>query len=228
LVTVSGAIGNNIGTLWLNKTTGAASFAGSVQVSQLRMDALATYDLSFTGASNSFADFYTTTPFITSGSLTLGDSASDTFSIGGKAFNLVVPASGGPASVSLAGTFTTTLATAGAGSISIGGSGVTLAMTDNLVLNSSASNGNITLASAMAGAGKTLTINAGTGSLTISAALTGMGATSFTANEMVWTSAITGSDSLTIKPGSDQSGRWNGRGYRHLRHQQSRARFTGH
>jgi hypothetical protein len=53
-VTVNGAIGTNIGTVWLNKTTGTTIFNGSVSMTQLKMDASAEYDLSFLGSSNTF------------------------------------------------------------------------------------------------------------------------------------------------------------------------------
>jgi hypothetical protein len=202
-VTVNGSIGTNIGTLWLNKFTGDVSFNGSVQISQLRMDANAVYNLSFIGSTNNIADFSTTTPFNTTGNLTLGSSASSTFTIGGKAFNLLTPTDGGPTSVTLAGTFTTSLATAGAGSITLGGSGVTLLMAADVSLNSTASNGNITINSAInglvSGANKALTLNAGTGSISVTDALSNMGNLNFTGNEIIWSTAIGGVGSFTLQ-----------------------------
>ncbi|MBU3608919.1 glycine-rich domain-containing protein, partial [Polynucleobacter nymphae] len=194
-VTVSGDITTGIGTLWLNKTAGNVSFAGSLQVSQFKTDANSTYNISLTGSTNSIASFATATPFETSGTLTIGDSASDTFTYSGGSF---VPSS--PSSLSLGGTITTSSITAGAGYITLGDSNTSLALNSNLTLNSSASNGTITIARAIAGAGKDLTLNAGTGTISITAALTGMGGLSLSGNKIDWSSTLDGTGVLTLKP----------------------------
>ncbi|PJI76626.1 autotransporter-like protein, partial [Polynucleobacter brandtiae] len=195
LVTVSGAIATRIGTVWLNKTSGNVSFLGSLQVTQLKMDATAAYNLSITGASNSIASFSTTTPFETSGTLTIGDEASDLLTYSGGALALSAPSS-----ISLGGTVITSALTGG--SITLGDVNTAINLGAGLTINTSASNANITIASstAISGAGKSLTLNAGTGTISIASALSGMGNLSFTANEINWSAAIAGTGTLILKP----------------------------
>jgi autotransporter-associated beta strand protein len=194
-VTVSGDITTRIGTLWLNKTVGSVSLQGSTQITQLKTDASASYNVSLTGSSNTITSFSSSTPFETTGALTIGDSATDTFTYSGGAF---APTS--PSSLSLGGTITTSSSSAGAGTITLGDSDTSLSLNSGLTLNSSASNGTITIARAIAGAGKDLTANAGTGTISITAALTGMGAISLSGNKVDWSSTLDGTGVLTLKP----------------------------
>jgi hypothetical protein len=131
-VTVTGAISTNIGTLWLNKTSGAVSFAGSLQVTQFKTDTNAAYNIGLTGASNTIASFSQASAFATSGTLTIGDEVTDSFTYSGGAF---APTS--PSGITLAGSIITSSTTAGAGSVTLGDANTTLAITTNLTINTS-------------------------------------------------------------------------------------------
>ncbi|WP_231970558.1 beta strand repeat-containing protein [Polynucleobacter necessarius] len=196
-VNVSGDFKTGIGTLWLNKTVGAVTFAGSTQMSQLRTDGSAAYNLSLTGASNSIASFYTATPFETTGTLILGDESTDVFTYSGGPFN---PSR--PASLSLAGSIITSNTTAGNGAVTLGDANTAVTLGSDFTIDTSASNSNITVASSatIAGAGKAMTLNAGTGTIAITSALSGMGDLAFIANEINWSAAIAGTGTLSLKP----------------------------
>ena len=199
-VSVSGAVGTNIGTLWLNKLAGNVSFSGSLQVTQFKTDVNAAYDLSLTGSTNSINNFSTSTAFETSGVLTIGALSTDTLTIATGAFAPSVPSS-----LRLAGTITTSSTTSGAGGITLGDSNTTITLLTDLTLNSSASNSDVSIASAINGGGKALTLNAGTGTISITQAITGMGNLSFTANEINWTATVAGTGTLTLKPTTTSS-----------------------
>jgi hypothetical protein len=100
----------------------------------------------------------------------------------------------------LGGTITTSSSSAGAGSITLGDSNTSVSLHSSLTLNSSASNGTITIARAIAGAGKDITANAGTGTISITAALTGVGAITLSGNKVDWSSTLDGTGVLTLKP----------------------------
>ncbi|PJI76020.1 hypothetical protein B0G85_2061, partial [Polynucleobacter brandtiae] len=179
----------NTGTSIVISESSAAtlvSVAGNLTTPTLTVTGSANaYNVRLIGSANTITNAVT---FANTGTLILGDAAADTFTFSGG-----VTATA-PSAVTLAGSFTS------GGTFSVGDANTGITLADNTSISTAAANAALNLDGAVAGASKTLTLNAGTSTISFGSTATALGNTSLTANEINLAGNFAGTGTLTIIP----------------------------